>query len=85
MLKKGLIIVGIAVSILTNVILGGSLLINRIQRNAFNSANNQIANSIVASVAQKGEIKITVLDGNGGTKSMVLIPKGVQHGTPTTE
>lgn len=87
MLKKALIIAGVAISIIVNIIILGSIGIDKIQQNAridsqevinqaITDASNRLVNAIVAGIEQNGEVSITIPDSNGGTKSLVLVLKG---------
>lgn len=50
--------------------------LDNVRQDAFDVATSQVVGKIITSIEQKGEVIITVPDGNGGTKSMVLVLKG---------
>ena len=103
MTKKAQIIIIILCSItVTSVIIAANLLtrnwLDSMRQDVYVTATNQMVGRILASIEQKGQVVITVPDGNEGTKSMVLIPaegvarntgqshrKEAPHGTPTNE
>lgn len=82
MTKKAQIIIGILVGIIvTLLVITTNLLrqneLDSIRQNTFEIARNRVIGSIFASIEQNGEVAITKPDGNGGTKSVVLVPKEI--------
>ncbi len=80
MTKKAWIIAIILTGItIISVVITASFLTNtwldNVRQNAFDVATNRVVSNILASIEKNGEIVITIPDGSGGSKLLILVVK----------
>ena len=82
MTKKAQIIIIILCGItVISVVITANLKINNwlnnMRQDAFDAATNRVVGSIFAGIERNGEVTITIPDGNGDSKKLILVAKAV--------